>query len=403
MKLRNIFQNRNLTFLWFGQMASQSGDSIYLIGLMWLVLELSGSESITGFVAMASYLPAILLSLFAGVAADRYNRRRIMLNADALRVVIVLMIPLAYTIGLLNPVFLAINAFALANAATYFNPARDSLIPMIVPPEGLLRANSLVQTSWQFSLLIGPAIAGILLHFAGNVHLFTFDSLAYFTSFVFILLINPKASSKPANSGKPGLYEVREGLSWAIRHPVILPLILITIADNLFIMGPAIVGTPVFVREELHLGAAAYAFIQGCYAVGMLLGTAGLLTLGARFKKGQILLTGMVLDGITFIPVYFVNSIEALALITVIHSLAIPLLTISRASLIQSLVPKRLTGRIFALVNLSVIGMSALSAGVSGVALELWGARLVFLVIGAGGALCGLIGWLFLKELRKSL
>ncbi|MDH3884891.1 MAG: MFS transporter, partial [Desulfobacterales bacterium] len=64
---QKIFQNRNLALLWLGQMASQSGDSIYQIGLLWMVLELSGSTSVTGMVAMASYLPAVLLSMVAGV------------------------------------------------------------------------------------------------------------------------------------------------------------------------------------------------------------------------------------------------------------------------------------------------------------------------------------------------
>lgn len=442
---RKIFQNRNLTLLWLGQMVSQSGDSIYQIGLMWLVLELSGSESVTGLVAMASYLPAVLLSLFAGVAADRYNRRKIMLSADALRFGIVLVIPFAHLAEQLSPAVLGINAFTLAIAATFFNPARDSLIPQIVPKNGLMRANSLIQTSWQFSLLLGPALAGLLLYYVGNVHLFTLDSLAYLSSFVFIFLIryaSPSLSYRPVENRegenmhnpsdpryseennpnqppprfpegnekggrlqtvprKPGLVEIREGLVWTFRHPVILPLLLITIADNLFIMGPAIVGTPVLVKIELGLGAESYALVMACYAIGMLLGTAALLTFGSRFRKGQVLLVGMILDGLTFIPIYFVNSIEILAVIIIIHSLAIPMLTVSRASLIQSLVPNHMTGRIFALVNLSVIGMSALSSGMTGFALELWGARTVFLVIGVGGAMCGILGWIFAVKLRK--
>ena len=400
--LRKIFQNRSLTCLWIGQMVSQSGDSIYQIGLLWLVLELSGSESITGLVAMAAYLPALLLSLPAGVAADRYDRRRIMLSADAARTLIVLAVPVAYLLGLLSPATLGLNAFAVAIAATFFNPARDAVIPQIVPRQGLMRANSLIQTSWQFSLLLGPALAGLLLHYVGKIHLFTVNSFAYLLSFIFILFIRPGTVPVKTDKKKPGFHEIHAGLKWTIRHPVILPLLLITIADNLFIMGPAIVGTPVLVKKELGLGAEAYALIQACYAVGMLLGTAGLITLGSRFKKGRVLLVGMMLDGLTFIPIYFVNSLGQLAVIIVIHSLAIPLLTVSRTSLIQSIVPGEMTGRIFALVNLSVIGMSALSSGASGFALENWGARWVFLVIGSGGTLCGILGWLLARKLRES-
>ncbi len=371
-----------------------------MIGLLWLTLELSGSESITGLVAMASYLPAMLLALFAGVVVDRSDRRRIMLTADALRACIVLMVPAAYWFGLLSPGFLAANAFALTIAATFFNPARDALIPQIVPQSGLMRANSLIQTSWQFSLLIGPALAGLLLHFVGRIHLFTTDALAYLLSFLFVLGIIPRQAQSPTTQRDTGWHDVKDGLRYVLRHPVIMPLLLITVADNIFIMGPAIVGTPVFVKEVLGLGAEAYALIQACYAVGMLLGTAGLIALGGRIRKGRMLLTGMVFDGLTFIPLYFVRSLPGMGVTVIIHSMAIPLLTVSRTSLIQAIVPERMTGRVFALVNLAVVGVSALSSGISGMALELLGAPKVFLVIGLGGAVCGVMGWLFARDLR---
>ncbi len=399
---RRIFQNRNLTLLWLGQMFSQSGDSIYLIGLLWLVLELSGSESVTGLVAMSSYLPAVLFSLFAGVAADRRDRRRIMLSADAARVILVLMVPVSAAVGVLSPLFLAINAFAIAITATFFNPARDAMVPQIVPTEGLLRANSLIQTSWQFSLLLGPALAGLLLHLVGKIHLFSFNSLAYVASFGCVLLISVgKRQVREVKRGL-GLREITEGLKFVVGHRVIFPLLLITVVDNLFIMGPAIVGTPVMIKQDLGMGAQSYALIMSCYAVGMLIGTAGILTFGGHFKKGQLLLTGMVLDGVTFVPLYFVKTLPAMAAVIVIHSLAIPLLTVMRTSLIQDLVPRNMTGRVFALVNLSVVGMSALSAGAAGFAIAAMGAPMVFMLIGFGGGLCGVIGFVFAKALRQA-
>ena len=385
-----------------GQIFSQCGDSIYQIGLLWLVLELTGSESITGLVTMASYLPAVLLSLFAGVMADRGNRRSIMLTADAIRTLVVLFIPLIFIAGYLTPAVLAVNAFILAMAATFFNPARDAFIPQIVPPKGLLNANSLIQSSWQFSLLLGPLFAGGLLLWVGNVNLFAFDSLAYLLSFICIFLIRTRETRTPNNRRDLGFGDIRDGLSFVVKHPVILPLLLITIADNIFIMGPAIVGTPVLVKKELGLGASAYALVQGCYAVGMLIGTALLIAYGGRFKKGKILLFGMILDGITFVPIFFVQSIAQVAVVIIIHSLAIPLLTVSRTSLVQALVPREMTGRIFAMINLAVIGMSAISSGITGFALAEWGVRWVFLVIGFGGSLCGVIGWLFARELKAA-
>lgn len=403
MNFKRIFQTPSLTYLWLGQIISQSGDSIYQIGLLWLALELSGSESITGIVAMASYLPAVILALFTGVAADRWNRRKIMLTSDAVRTILALVIPIAFLVGKPTPLVLGVNAFTIAIAAAFFNPAKDSIIPQIVPREGLLRANSLIQTSWQFSLLLGPAVAGLLLSLVGNVNLFVAVSAAYFISFLFILFIRPQSQEVFPHKKGIGFEEIKEGLTYVLRQPVILPLLLITIADNLFIMGPAIVGTPVFIQEELGLGAGSYAMIQFCYAIGMLIGTAGLITFGDRFNSGKILLVGMILDGITFVPLFFVRTLPAMMTVIVIHSLAIPLLTAPRASIIQKIVPPNMTGRIFALINMAVVGMSAISSGLAGFALEAWGARVVFMAIGFGGGLCGIIGWIWAKELKATV
>ena len=400
--MQKIFQNRNLTLLWAGQMVSQSGDSVYQIGLLWLVLELTGSSSATGLVAMASYLPAMLLSLFAGVAADRGHRRRIMLMSDGIRFGLVLLIPALYLLGMLEPFFLGANAFLLAIAATFFNPARDAFIPEIVPKEGLIRANSLIQTSWQFALLLGPAIAGGLLHYLGNIHLFVACSFTYLFSFIFILFNRSGGKGFSTSKNPPGMKEIKDGLVFALRNPVIFPLLLLTAIDNIFIMGPANVGTPVFVKHTLGLGAESFALIMACYAVGMLLGSGGLFVFGGRFKKGQMLLIGMVLDGISFIPLYFVESLVAMGIVIIIHSLAVPMLTVSRSSLIQDIVPFNMTGRIFAMVNLSVVGMTALSSGLVGFALEFIEASTLFLAIGIGGGICGVVGWIFAKDLKAS-
>lgn len=363
---------------------------------------MTGSETITGFTAMSSYLPAILLSISAGVAADRGDKRRIMLTADGCRTLLVLLAPFSFLMGIISPWLMAANAFAIAIAATFFNPSRDSFIPSIVPSDKLVNANSLIQTSWQFSLLIGPAIAGLLLHWAGKIHLFTFDALFYFISFLFILLIRPSETAGIKGNQESGIEQIKEGFRYVYKSKVILPLLLLTMADNLIIMGPAIVGAPVLVKETLKQGPQVYALVQGCYAVGMLTGTALLLAYGGRFKKGNILLTGIFLDGITFIPLFFVNTAGETAIAIIIHSMTIPLLTVIRASIIQNVVPTKFTGRVFALTNIAVVGMTAISSGITGILLEITGAPLLYLIIGVLGGSCGIIGWIFAVQLRNT-
>jgi len=389
--------------LWLGQVISQSGDSIYQIGLLWLVLELSGSETVTGFAAMASYLPSMFLALFAGALADRGSKRKVMLTADLLRFAIVLFLPFAAFFQWLSPTVLTINAFALACAAVFFYPARDALLPKIVPTNQLMRANTMIQTSWQFSLLLGPAVAAILLQWFGKVHLFTVDALFYLGSFACILAMKVPHEETRKLPSDFGMSDIISALKFALKHPILLPLLLLTITDNLFIMGPANVGTPVFVKKELLRGAGAYASTEVAYAIGMITGTLVMLWIGKRVPKGKLLLMGMFLDGLTFIPMLWVHSLLALQITFVVHSMAIPFLMVPRASLIQEITPRELTGRVFAMIAIAVVGMTALSSALTGIALSFYSARIVFFTIGIGGALCAVVGWIFAKSLREAV
>jgi len=388
----------NFRLLWIGQVIAWSGDSIYQIGLLWLILEMTGSQSLAGIMAAVGYLPALLLGLFLGVLVDIFDRRRLMMAADLLRAFVLIYIPIALAAGFLNPWQLAACAFLISSGAALFNPARDASVPQLVPQGSLLAANALVQTSSFAAMLLGPLFAGAILAIANLTALFYFDSVAYAISFLTIFLLRLPAAPKGGRDVRP-IKSAIEGLRHAVEAAWSGQLLLLTALDNVFIMGPAIVGTPIFVRSELHLGAQAFAGIQACYALGMLVGALLLGSLGKSLPKGKTWLVGMVLDGVTFIPLYFVPSFGWMGTAIIFHALCIPLVMVPRAAMIQEGIPARLQGRFFALVNLTVVGMTALSAGVTGVLCESIGVRAVFLLIGVGGGVCGLLGFL-LSDLR---
>ncbi|MDP6126300.1 MAG: hypothetical protein QGH20_11170 [Candidatus Latescibacteria bacterium] len=106
-----------------------------------------------------------------------------------------------------------------------------------------------------------------------------------------------------------------------------------------------------------------------------------------------MLLVGMILDGLTFIPIFWVQSISGLAVVIVIHTSVIPLLIVTRPAIIQSIVPTDMQGRVFALVNVTIVGFTALSTGLVGIVAEAVPIRMVFAVIGIGTAACGVLGW----------
>lgn len=390
---------RDFRLLWVGQVIAWTGDSIYQIGLLWLILDMTGSQSLAGIIAAVGYLPALLLGLFLGALVDAGDRRKLMMGADLLRTFVILYIPLAFVGNWLTPWQLAGAAFLISSGAALFNPARDASVPHLTPPGTLLAANALIQTSAHAAMLLGPLVAGIILAISNLIGLFYADALAYALSFVTIFFLRFPPAATLRSAIRP-LKAVAEALKYTLQERWSGQLLLLTALDNVFIMGPAIVGTPIFVREELRLGPGAFAAIQACYAVGMMVGALLLGSLGRSLPKGKTLLVGMILDGVTFVPLFFVPNLTWMGIAIVVHSLAIPLIMVPRTSLIQEGIPMKLQGRFFSLVNLTVVGMTALSSAATGIACQTWGVRTVYLVIGIGGGTCGVLGFL-LKGLRR--
>jgi len=405
--IERIFVNSNILRLWSGQVISQTGDSMFQIGLLWLALEVTGSNAMAGSIAMMGYLPTLLFGLLAGALADRADKRMLMLAADFARGIVVLFVPVLYFVDGLSGLVLGLITFGIALFNAVFNPARDSLTVLLARKEQLIRANSLIHTSWQFALLLGPPLAGLLIPLVGIVHLFTIDAATFFLSFYCIYLIRvPKVKTVSDRASFWQLLhlswrDVAEGLRYARADRRIWALLMITLIDNLFIMGPAIIGAPIFVREVLKEGVSSYAYLELAYAVGMLIGTVGLNLVSHRYRKSHVLLWGIILDGITFLPLLWVTTFWGAFLTVVVHATVIPMIIIPRPTLIQKVVPHNLQGRVFSMIDVAVVGCTAVSLTLTGIVAEFVPINIIFGFISFLAAGSGAVGWL-IKEFRDT-
>ncbi|MEE9162801.1 MAG: MFS transporter [Candidatus Neomarinimicrobiota bacterium] len=389
-----LIRYRNLALLWAGHVISHSGDAIYQLALPWLVLELTGSKSTTSLVAVAAYLPAVLFSLVAGVVVDRFDHRRVMMFADLARMGVMLALVGYLLTGGASPIIIGLIAFAVASFATLFYPAREALVPDLVPPAALTSANAFLSTSGQFAHLAGPLLAAALVIWVGLTHLFTIDALSFGASLLFLALIGSRRPM-PARPDKPSrshMADIVEGLRFVRRERALGLLILLTALNNLFIMGPAVIGTPIFVREVLQLDFRAFATVEAFMAAGMLIGSLTLLRFGKAFNPSVVLFAGMVMDGLTYSALYFMDTYTHTKALLLVHGIGIPLITVSRTTIIQTVVPRAFRGRVFSMVTLSVIGLTALSSGLVGPLAEVVPIQTIFLGIGVGAAGCGFIG-----------
>lgn len=405
--------NRNLRLLWAGQLVSQSGDAITHMATIWLMLELTGSSTMTGLVAFAGTLPALIFGLLAGVFVDRYSRRHLMLVSDGARLLLILLIPILFQAQQLTPLMLAIIVFVMATFSTLFNPSRDALLPQLTQPQNLLQVNALMQSTSYFAYFAGLFGAGVVMGVVGLTNLFYVDAMTFAVSLVMIwLMVIPRATfqgENPAETvvGSRNWQELKKGIHyvWAEDRRV-LWIVLITALNNFFIMGPAVVGIPLVIKSVWNGTGADFAFVEGTYGIGMLLGTWLVYRFARRYRKGVWLMLGMLYDGLTFIPILFVDKLgihplHATIGIIFLHSIGIPFIQVTRTTLIHAIVPNHMQGRIFAMINLAVIGMTSLSVALTGIVAEFLAPQMIFLIIGIGGALCGLAGLMY-RDIREA-
>jgi DHA3 family macrolide efflux protein-like MFS transporter len=394
----------NFAIFWVGQFVSRFGDSMFHIGLVWLALELTGSKAAMGLISMAGYLPALLFGLYAGAIADRVDRRRLMMGADVLQALAVASIPALHALGALSGWHLAAAAFVLATGASLFGPARDSFVPVVADQSRLLRANSFLHLSGHLAWVLGPAAAGLVIAWVGTVHLFTVDSLTFVVSLATLALLRlPRGAAKaPVDPERPSATAAAlEGVRHVWADGRLRMLLLLTAADNLVIMGPAVVGTPIFVQEALGGGPADYAVQMACLFGGMATGALLIGRFGEHLPKGRMLLLGIVLDGLTFLPFALCHDLVSMGALLFVHGLTVPLLVSARPAIIQENVPDALRGRVFSLVDLTVVGSTAVSCGLTGMAADVVSMRTIYVAIGLAGALLGALGFLH-RALRET-
>ena len=379
--------------MWFGHLISHAGDAVFMIALPWLMLDITGSKSLTSLVSMSAYLPAVLFGLFAGVVVDRYNRKWIMIYSDILRALLVAVIPLSLIYGFISPLLIGVITFSLSTFSAFFYPARDSLIPHIVTAEELPAANSAISVSGQMSHLLGPLFAGIGISIFGLRHLFTADAISFLFSILLISLIVGPARKLTIEKHPPKWQGIVEGLTYVNSNKGLRLLLILTFVNNIFIMGPAIIGLPVFVREVLTSDFGALAKLEVAMAAGMIVGSFVFWKAEKNISPISILLFGIVMDGITYTLLFFADTSFIAILVLIIHGIGIPLITVSRTTIIQAVVPDEFRGRLFSMIYMAVMGTTAISVGLTGFILEFIGADSLFLLIGVGAASTVIIGF----------
>jgi DHA3 family tetracycline resistance protein-like MFS transporter len=361
-------RNRDFALLTTGRTVSLLGDGFFFVALAWQVYDISNVPSALSIVGVAHTLPMVLLVLLGGALADRYDRRKLMIWADAIRALAIGALGILSLTGAIElwHVIVLIGFVGLGDA--FFNPASSAIVPDIVPEHDLAQANSLLATLRPLMVrLLGPAAAGLIIAVAGNGVAFLIDAASFALSMVAIAAMRTRPHPVEGDHGvRQTVSNIAVGLRYVRSKPWIWATLVSAMLSLLVFLGPVEVLVPFLVRNQLNLGADSLGLIFAAGGVGAILMA---LTIGARGlprRRVTVMFVCWSL-GVALMATYGVMTALWQALIAsfILHGL-FQLGEVIWVTMLQQNVPRHLLGRVTSLDWLISLGLVPLSYAITG-------------------------------------
>jgi len=358
-------QHRNFCIFFIGQFISRTGYWMQGMAQGWLVYRLSQSSFMLGLVAFAGQFPAVLLGLFAGVVADRFNRYRVCLYTQ------VLFMFQALTLGILTMSgwVTVWEVFALAFMAgmlqTFEMPARQTFLQEIVGKDDLTSAIALNSTLVNGARIVGPALAGAVVAHAGEGMCFAINGICYLAIIGGFLTMRLPPQTAPHASTVSTATFIREGVTYAFHTPVIR-LLLVLIGLLSLLSTPYTVLMPVFAKDILHSGAGGMGMLMGAAGAGAVIGSIFLARNRDHNTLGRTIAFALARFGIgLFLFSLSRNFWLSMLLLPIVGSGF--MVTMSAANtLLQTLTPHHLGGRVMSLFLMMFMGTPPLGSLLAG-------------------------------------
>lgn len=401
---RALLKERDYLFFWGARWCGAFAAQIQSVALGWQMyalarrtLDVQQAAFLVGMIGLAAFVPVFLLTLPAGEAADRYDRRKVMLTCLAGEMASVLILTIAAWRGFATPALLLVVAALFGACRAFFAPANTAMGPMLVPRELLPRSIAWNSLAWQTASIAGPAAGGLLVAIS-PAHAFVSALILYAASALCVTMIG--ANTKPVSQpGSPWLL-IKEGLAYVWREKIIFGAISLDLFAVL--LGGATALLPVFATDVLHVGAEGFGILRAAPAVGATFIALSLAARPIRRKAGAFIFGGVALFGLATCVFALSKSLwlsfAGLAVLGGADMLSVYV----RQTLIQLVTPDPMRGRVAAVSSVFIGASNELGEFESGVVARFLGPIGAALFGGIGAlVVTGLWAWMF-PALRKA-
>ena len=386
-------RHRNFQLFFGGQLISLIGTWMQTVAQSWLVYRLTGSALLLGAVGFSSQIPVFLVAPIGGITADRVNRQRLIITTQTSSMILAGVLAWLTLSGHVHIWHIFVLAALLGVVNAFDIPGRQSFLVDMVGKEDLMNAIALNSSMFNGARIIGPAIAGILVARIGEGWCFAANSLSYIAVIIGLMLMQVHCVRR--TSGSSPIEDIVAGFRWVAETKIIRALLLLLGLISLVGM-PYVVLMPVFADRILHGGARGLGILMGATGVGALFGA---LTLAAKTGvKGLGRWVAYTCAGFGVSLILFSFSrwfwVSVALLLPAGYSMMLQMACSN--TLIQTMVPDQLRGRVMAVYSMMFMGMAPFGALFGGALAHRMGAPVT---VAAGGVACVFGAIWFLRAL----
>jgi MFS family permease len=378
---------RNYRLFFFGQSVSLIGTWMQQVAMSWLVYRLTGSALLLGTVGFTSQIPTFLVAPFAGVLADRSNRRRLLLATQSLAMTQAFVLAYFVLSGSIRVWHIIVLSLILGIVNGFDIPIRQSfVIEMVEEKHGLPNAIALNSSMVNAARLIGPSVAGLLISVLGEGACFFLNGVSYLAVLISLALMRVKPrEQKPVR--RSVLYELREGIGYAAKFAPIRAILLLLSLISLMGM-PYSVLMPVFAKDVLHGGPHTFGFLMAATGVGSLAGTVYLASRRTVLGLGKIITLACGLFG-AGIAAFAFSETQWLSLLLLMPAGFGAMVQVAASNtILQTIVDDDKRGRVMSFFTMAFMGMTPFGALFAGAIAGRIGAPAT-VEIGGVACLCG--------------
>lgn len=373
-KLRPLIFNRDYMLLWSGQVVSALGAGISGIIFPLLILSITtslaypdGDPTIAGLAGALGTLPYLLFSLPVGALIDRWDRKRVMIICEGFRALNMASIPLAIFTWGITPWQLLANTFIEGSFFVFFNIAEVAALPRVVVKKQLPQASAQNEVGFVGANLVGPPLGTFLYQSVSRAFPFILDSVSYLVSMISLIFIKTPFQIERKQEERHLILEIREGLSWLWKQPLIRFMALLT--GGLNFVNAATFLILILRARELGASDAEIGFLVSLGAVGGVIGAVLGGQIQKRFSFGQVIITvGWITAGLYFMYLLAPNFI-VLGILMGLSWMTGPIYNVVQFSYRLALIPDALQGRVNSTFRLMAFGFQPIGAALSGVLL----------------------------------